>query len=119
METTSPMEQIAEELMLLKTDHKEFKKANKELFLEHRQYNKCIKEKWTQLLEYLKEGNIDKYEFKGMEFEVKTTHREKHDIERLGEMISDESQLKDYIDDIRTSSEKIITRKAKKQRTDE
>lgn len=115
---SSPIEILANELLTLKNDHKQFKKDNKELFTEHRQYNKSINEKGLELIEVLKEQNVDKYEYEGMEFEVKTTNREKHDIGRIADMVGDEEKMDEYIGDVRTSSSKVATRKAKRQRTD-
>lgn len=116
--STISIDTFAEELMQLKNDHKQFKKDNKEMFTTHRQFNKSIKEKSIELIASLKENNVDKYEYQGMEFEVKTTHREKHNMDRLTEMVGDTDNWKEYVDDVRSSSSKVATRKAKRARTD-
>lgn len=116
---SSSIEKIAQELLTLKSDHKQFKKDHKELFDDHRQYNKAIKEKGLELVGALKTDNIDMYEFQGMEFQVKTTNREKHDMGRIADMVGDDEKVQEYLTDVQTSSSKVSTRKAKRKRDDD
>lgn len=112
------MDKLAEELIELKNNHKEFKKENKEVFLEHRNYNKAIKAKEEELIELLKEKNVEHYEYGGMEFELKSNTTEKHDMEQLAQLIGDEEKFNDYRSAIQTTKPKVTTRK-KRKRTEE
>lgn len=117
-ETKMDMDKLAEELIELKNNHKEFKKENKEVFLEHRNYNKAIKAKEEELIELLKEKNVEHYEYGGMEFELKSNTTEKHDMEQLAQLIGDEEKFNDYRSAIQTTKPKVTTRK-KRKRTEE
>lgn len=113
------LENLAEELLELKENHKQFKKDNKDVFTEHRNYNKAIKAKEEELIQELKEENMDYYEHKGMEFKLKDRTNEKHNLEQLAELIGDENKFNNYISSVKTVKPSVTTRRAKRQRTDE
>lgn len=113
------IENLAEELIELKNNHKQFKKDNKDVFLEHRNYNKAIKAKEEELIEVLKDKNIEHYEHNGIEFQLKTNTTEKHDMEQLAELIGDEEKFNDYRSTVQKTKAKMSTRMKKRQRTSE
>lgn len=113
------LKNLAEELVELKENHKEFKKENKDVFLEHRNYNKAIKAKEEELIEVLKDQNIDNYEHKGMQFELKERSFEKHNMEVLEELISDSEKFSAYVNSVKTVKPKVATRKTKRQRVED
>lgn len=112
------VQQLAEELLELKENHKQFKKDNKDVFVEHRNYNKAIKAKEEELIQILKDQNLDHYEHKGMEFELKEKSVEKHDMERLAEIVGDEEKLSEYVESVKTIKPKVATRRVKRQRAE-
>lgn len=113
------IQELAEELIELKENHKQFKKDNKDVFMEHRNYNKAIKAKEEELIQQLKDQNMENYEHRGMEFEVKSNTTEKHDMEALAELIGDDEKFNEYRTTVQKVKPKMATRKAKRQRTDE
>jgi hypothetical protein len=115
------MEAHATILKQLKDDQKQFKKDHKDVFDENRSFNIQIKKTSDELIEIMKSKGIDIFQHEGVEFEVKVTHTEKHDMDRICKLVTDgqESDLKQYMDDISTEHSKVMTRISKKQKTND
>jgi len=113
------LENLVEKILELKENHKQFKNINKDVFTEHRKYNKNIKEKEKELIQKLKEQNMIYYEYKGMEFKLKDKSNEKHNLEQLAELIDNEEKFHEYINSIKIITPLITTRRTKRRRVDE
>lgn len=111
------MEAQAELLKQLKEDQKQFKKDHKDVFDENRSFNKSIKKASDALIECMKKNGVEVLEHDGMEFEVKVNRTEKHDLERIGDLVTDTEALTEYLNDISTERAKVMTRRPKKQKT--
>ncbi len=111
------MEAHAKVLKQLKGDQKQFKKDHKEVFDENRSFNMQIKQTSEALIESMKLGGLEVFEHDGVEFEVKVNRTEKHDLDRIGEMVTDADALNAYLEDVSTVRSKVMTRQSKKPKT--
>lgn len=113
------MDELAQVLKQLKDDQKQFKKDHKDVFDENRVFNKKIKEASDALIDRMKTEGLEKYQHDGTEFEVKVARTEKHDLGRIGDMVTDTDALQAYLEEISVERSKVMTRRTKKQKTAE
>lgn len=113
------MEDLAQVLKQLKEDQKAFKKDHKDVFDENRAFNKKIKEASTALIDRMKVEGVETFQHDGTEFEVKVARTEKHDLEKMADMVEDADAFKEYMDEVSTEKAKVMTRRSKKRKTDD
>ena len=111
------MEELAQILKHLKDDQKQFKKDHRDVFAENRKFNKSINKAGDDLLALMDSKGIDTFEYDGTEYTKKVTRSEKHNIERITDLVDDKEALKEYIDDIACERKMVTTRRQKKQKT--
>lgn len=112
------IDEIAAELKQLKDTQKAFKKANKDIFAQNTAFNKGVKAKSDQLRDMMVADKLETYVYDGMEFNIKSSSTDKHDLEQLGEIMEDSDKYNDYVNAVRTVKTEVRTRKAKRPKTD-
>lgn len=112
------MEDLAQVLKQLKDDQKQFKKDHKDVFDENRAFNKKIKEASDALIERMKSEGVQTFQHDGTEFEVKVANTEKHDTEKIAELVGDEDAFSAYMAQAVTEKPRVLTRRSKKQKTE-
>ena len=112
------MDGIAAELKELKDTHKAFKKENKDIFAQNTAFNKGVKAKSDQLCDLMVAEKLETYVFDGMEFNIKSSASDKHNMEHLGEIMGDGDKYDDYVNSVRTVKTEVRTRNAKRQKAE-
>jgi hypothetical protein len=110
------MEKIATELKATKEVKKVFKKDNIEVFKRNMELNKSIKQLSDELVVHMKAGHVESYEFDGMEFNIKNSTTNKHDMEKLNEIIGDTGKYEEYVGVVSVPKAEVRTRKSKRER---
>lgn len=117
MADNSIINELSNNLIKLRNDHKEFKKDNKEIFVAHRQFNKSIKNAETELIKQLEENNVQHFEVDGVTIALKEKKSIKHDMEKLRGFFEDDTTFLEYNDMVTKSTTSVATRLAKKKKT--
>jgi hypothetical protein len=113
------MDDIASQLKDLKDEQKIFKKEHKDLFKRNTELNKGIKKMGDDLLALMavQEPAITTYEYGGMEFNISSKMSEKHDMEKLNELMGDSGKYEEYVEQVSVKKSEVRTRNAKRAKT--
>jgi hypothetical protein len=112
------MDDIASQLQNLKDEQKAFKKEHKGLFERNTELNKGIRKLGDHLLALmaLEEPAITTYEYGGMEFNISSKTSEKHDMDKLNEIMGDSGKYEEYVEQVSVNKSEVRTRNAKRAR---
>jgi predicted transcriptional regulator len=111
------IDDLAGQLKELKDDQKEFKKENKDLFKRNTEFNKSVKAHSDRLRDIMAATGLETYEFDGMEFNIKCSTTEKHNLEELSGIMCDEDKYKAYMESVQSERVEVRTRNAKRVKT--
>ena len=107
---------IVIELETAMNDKKQFMKDNKSIFDENREFNKRIKELKTSLTDSMKASGETTMTVGGLEIEIKSESKPKHDVELLETMMEDGGKFPEYMQQVSQDASKVVTRKVKRAR---
>lgn len=109
------LEQIATSLKLKKEEQKAFKKENKEIFKQNTLFNKEVRALADELAAKMSEQGVMTYEHNGMEFNIKKKTTQKHDMEKLSELMESD-QYEEYIGNVQVEKTEVTTRNSNSKR---
>lgn len=110
------VEELAAALKLAKDEQKEFKKKHKKIFDENRSHSKTVSAAEAALAAVMVAEGLDHHEYDGMEFNIKSNTKEKHNTDLMHEYFDGSDQLKKYLEEVKDTKVKVNTRKAKRAR---
>ena len=113
------MEDLSQVQRQLKDDQRQLNDDHKDVFDENRAFNKKIKEASDALIDRMKAEGVQTFQHEGTEFEVKAANREKHDTEKIAELVGDEEAFNAYMVQTVINKSRVLTRKSKKRKNND
>jgi len=95
--------------------HKTFKAINKNILDQNRALTKNISNAKKRVMALMQEQNVHVLDLDDIQIELKQRSSFKHDPELLNEILDDDSKFEDYMEQINSLSNAIVTRNKKQK----
>lgn len=99
----------------LMAEHKEFKQLHSDVFTKHRALIKSTSQAKKVVMQLMKEQNLTILDVDGLQIELKEKSCCKHDSALLQNLFEDDSKFEEYMTQVNTQTNSIVTRKKQKR----